>query len=118
MKKYKQMFVHYIKEHEKEIRYCGEKFDEYSTWYVFKMPSPIKFFGFIINYRFTIFNKPDDEIIKSQYIIDVDTIFNTGIRLNYEEDKELIDFLSEKFKQIYKQYKKDEFKKRLKRLLF
>ncbi len=118
MKKYKQMFIHYIKEHEKEIKYCGEKFDEWDRMYIFKMPSPIKFFGFTINYRFTIFNKPDDEIIKRQYIIDVDTIFNTGIRLNYEEDKELIDFLSEKFKQIYKQFKKDEFKKRLKRLLF
>lgn len=118
MKKYKQMFVHYIKEHEKEITYSHKNCSGVVPLYIFKMPSLVKFFGFTINYRFTIFNKPDDEIIKRQYIIDVDTIFNTGIRLNYEEDKELIDFLSEKFKQIYKQFKKDEFKKRLKRLLF
>lgn len=118
MKKYKRMFIHYIMEHQNEIKYAGRNCDGVVPEYIFKMPSPVKLFCFTINYRFTIYDKPDDNIIKTRYIIYVDTIFNTGIKLNYDDDKELIDFLSEKFKQIYKQYKKDEFNKRLKRLLF
>ena len=118
MKKYSKLLVDYIKEHHDQLRYCGENYDMCGFEHVFKMPCPKKFLGiFSINYRFKIYSHPEDEIVKKNYVVDIDTIFHHSIRINYNTDRELIDFLLKKFKQAYKKYIENENKKYWKELI-
>ena len=118
MKKYKEIFIDYIKEHIHELKYCGERFDEWSDWYIFKLRCPKKFLGiFPINYKFIIYDRPDDIRITKYFIVDVSTLFHTGIRLEYNEDKELITLLAHGFVEAYNKYRKKLYNKRLKAMI-
>ena len=118
MKKYKNIFINYIKEHQNEIKYSGEHYADFGSIYVFKLRCPKKFLNiFPINYRFIVYDRPDNDIITKYYLIDIDTIFHKGIRLNYNEDKELILFLANKFKILYRNYLKVKYEKRLKAMV-
>lgn len=118
MKEYQQRFMKYVTEHIDELKYSGESYEEYSTGYVFKLPSPKKFLGiFKPNYRFTIYDKPD-YIEKHVNKIDVDTFYQTGVTFLYAPDtKEFMDMLSKRFKEIYVKYWKDKAEENLKELM-
>ena len=115
MKKYKRLFMNYVKEHCDEFKF-KIKYDDYGTSYRFILPSPNKLFGiFPINFRFTIYAKPDyaDKIT----IIDINTIFWNGIRLDRRTDIELIKFLSKIFVEKYKNYIQYKQKEKFNKLL-
>lgn len=120
MKKYKDIFIDYVKEHLKEIRYCGEHYSyfSYSSYYVFKLRCPKKFLGiFPINYKFIIYAKPDDIRINKYFLVDVSTLFHTGIRLNCNDDYELIKLLAYRFVEAYNRYRKKIYTESFKALV-
>ena len=119
MRKYADLFMNYVIEHQDEIRYCGEKYDYYTNAYVFKLRSPKKLFGIIpINYRFIIYDNinNDEDIID---IIDVDVFYHGGVRfdLDIEEHKNFVKFLGEKFRTIYNKWCKEDEEKEFRRLI-
>ena len=102
MKKYKKIFINYIKEHINEFTFKVIS-DDYGTSYRFILPSPNKLFGiFPINFRFNIYTKPNcaDNIT----VIDINTIFWKGIRLERESDPDIVKFLSEIFVNKCREY--------------
>lgn len=120
MNKYKNIFIDYVKEHLNEIKYCGERWSEfsYSSYHVFKLRCPKKFLGiFPTNYKFIIYDKPDDIRINKYFLVDISTLFHTGIRLDYNEDAELIKLLAYGFVKAYNKYRKKIYIKRFKNIV-
>ena len=107
MKKYKDIFIKYIKAHCDEFKY-KVKYGDYGNSYIFILPSPNKFLGiFPINFKFTIYLHPEDiafNVSQHRLVIDINTSFWKGVRLNYEDDKELILLLSKIFQKVYKEH--------------